>query len=46
MNIKKIIEYLKRPKCKNHHNCGDCIHCDFHFEGIKFRGISCRLNAR
>ena len=37
---------LKRPKCPNGYNCGDCIHADTHWEGIKFRGFSCRINAR
>ena len=44
--IRKIKNYLKRPKCKNGYNCPDCIHSDSRFEGIKFRGYSCRINAR
>ena len=36
----------KRPKCPNGHNCGDCIHADSHWEGLKFRGFTCRINAR
>ena len=44
--IKKIINYLKRPKCKNEYRCPECIHHKTHFEGVQFRGYSCRINAR
>lgn len=44
--IKRWIAYLKRPKCPNNYRCPDCIHSDMHWEGIKFRGFSCRINAR
>lgn len=44
--LKRLIAYLKRPKCKNGYYCADCIHSDAHWEGIKFRGFSCRINAR
>lgn len=44
--IKKLIRYFKRPKCVNGYRCPDCIHSDAHWEGIRFRGISCRINAR
>ena len=44
--IKSKLERLKRPKCPNGYNCPDCIYSDTRFEGIKFRGFSCRIDAR
>ena len=44
--IKRKINYFKRPKCPNGHRCPDCIHCDHVWEGIRFRGFRCRINAR
>lgn len=44
--FKKLIAYLKRPKCPNKYRCPDCIYSDSHWEGIRFRGFSCRINAR
>lgn len=44
--FKRLIAYLKRPKCKNEYYCADCIHSDAHWEGLRFRGFSCRINAR
>ena len=44
--IKRLIAYFKRPNCPNGYYCPDCIHSDMHWEGIKFRGFSCRINAR
>ncbi len=41
----KLTRY-KRPKCPNSHRCGDCIHADDHWEGLRFRGITCRINAK
>ena len=38
---------IKRPKCPNKHNCGDCIHAESVWEdAVTFRGIKCRINAR
>ena len=34
----------KKFRCPNNYNCGDCIHLDMYWEGIKFRGFSCRLD--
>lgn len=56
--IKRKLNYFKRPKCPNipkYHCTEDCIHCEWHWEdykghkdpnGLVFRGISCRINAR
>lgn len=44
--FKRLIAYLKRPKCQNEYYCADCIHSDAHWEGLRFRGFSCRINAR
>lgn len=30
-----------KPKCPNSYNCGDCIHADFVWDGVTFRGIRC-----
>lgn len=47
--IKKLIAYLRRPKCPNipKYFCADCIHSDMHWsDNLIFRGFSCRINAR
>ena len=36
----------KRPRCPNGYNCSDCIHADEHWEELKFRGFSCRIDAK
>ena len=36
----------RKPKCPNNYNCGDCIHAEGHWKGIKFRGFRCRIKAR
>ena len=42
-----VTNYLvKRPRCPNGYNCADCIHSDIHWDGQKFRGFSCGINAR
>lgn len=40
------LKRYKRPKCPNSYHCGDCIHADQHWEGLKFRGMSCRIDAK
>lgn len=32
----------RKPKCTNFSNCGDCVHAEFVWEGVTFRGIRCR----
>lgn len=36
----------RRPKCPNNHMCGDCIHADGSWRGLKFEGFVCGINAR
>lgn len=36
----------RRPKCPNNYNCEDCIHADDSWQGLKFKGIVCGINAR
>jgi hypothetical protein len=36
----------RRPKCPNGYNCGDCIHSDGSWDGLKFKGFVCGINAR
>lgn len=45
-NIISIITVTRKKKfrCPNNYNCADCIHSDAHWEGIKFRGYTCRLD--
>ena len=43
-NSVKLIEWIKRPKCPNNYRCPDCVHCDMHWEGIKFRGFTWQTN--
>lgn len=31
----------RKPKCTNFSNCGDCVHAEFVWEGVTFRGIRC-----
>ena len=31
----------RKPKCPNFSNCGDCVHAEFVWEGVTFRGIRC-----
>ena len=46
MNLYHAIPYFKRPKCPNDYRCADCVHGVAHWDGIIFRGFSCRKNAR
>lgn len=46
--IKRMIIYVKRPKCKNKHKCWTCEHMGIikEFDG-GMRGIrGCKINAR
>lgn len=36
----------RRPKCPNGYNCGDCIHPDDSWNGLKFKGFVCGINAK
>ena len=31
----------RKPKCTNFSNCGDCVHAEFVWDGVTFRGIRC-----
>ena len=37
---------ISKPKCPNSYRCGDCVHAYGHWEGLRFKGFSCRKNCR
>ena len=44
--IRKWLAWLRRPKCPNSYNCGDCIHAEICWADNKFLGFACRIRAR
>ncbi len=42
----KMFHKLSQPKCPNAYRCPDCIHCNFVFDGIEFKGICCDIDAK
>ena len=42
----KILHRLSQPKCPNDYKCPECIHHQYVFDGIEFKGIYCNINAK
>lgn len=44
--LKRIRDYLQRPKCMNSYRCGDCVHAKWLWCEGKRMGFICKIDAR